>query len=303
MNGFIEPVFCFPAAAGGDHANGARDLAGFIGQDVSKQVFGHDHVKLAGVFHDLHGRVVHEHRAVLHVGILFLQTVENLHPEAAGVQHIVFVHHHELFPALSGCLESNAADPFDFVFGIGHFIDRHELAVDFLRFLFPKVSPANQLPDNDKVNALVRDFLFERRSIRQLRPDLRGAVIRKEFHAFAQTQQSLFRALGTGQSFPFGTANGAKQDTVLCQGFVQLMLRQGIAILVHCFPAHGNVCIDKGIGRILHFVQDTFGLGHDFRAGAVAPDQSDFLHAFLLRLGSRPPAAMISWMNAGNGSA
>ncbi len=180
------------------------------------------------------------------------------------------------------------------MFGIGHFIHRQELAVDFLRFLFPKVGPTNQLPDNDKVDALVRDFLFQRRSIRQLGPDLRRAVVRKQLHPFAQAKQPFLRTLRSGQTFPFGTANGAKQDTVLRQGFIEFVLRQGIAILVHCFPAHGNVCIDKGIGRILHFVQDPFGLGHDFRAGAVAPDQSDFLHAFLLRLGSRPPAAMIS---------
>src|SRR5690606_32267489 len=45
---------------GGQHAHGAGDLGGFVGEDIAEKIGGDHHVKAAGIFDEQHGGSIHE---------------------------------------------------------------------------------------------------------------------------------------------------------------------------------------------------------------------------------------------------
>ena len=67
-------------------------FTGLVGENVAEHIFRDDDVKLRRVLADLHGAVVHEHLAVLDLGVLGLQAVHDGAPQAAGVQHVGLIH-------------------------------------------------------------------------------------------------------------------------------------------------------------------------------------------------------------------
>ena len=162
VNGLIQAAGTLAQRGGGDHSDGAGDHGSLIRKDVAEHVLGDDDVELSRVLDDLHGAVVHEHLAVLHFRVLSLQAVHDRAPEAAGVQHIGFVHTAELLIALLGRLKADAADPLDLVLGVGHRIDGLLLAIcQRLGLVLAEVHAADQLPDNEEVDALCHDLRLE----------------------------------------------------------------------------------------------------------------------------------------------
>ena len=284
MDRLIQAAGALAQRGGRHHADAARDLAGLVGENVAEHIFRHNDVKLRRVLADLHGTVVHEHLAVLDLGVLGLQAVHDGAPQAAGVQHVGLIHTGQLFAALHRRLKADAANALDLVLGVGHRVDSDLLAVLLDGLVLAEVDASDQLTHNDEVNTLVNDGLFQRGSVRQLRPDLGRAVVGVEAHARAQTQQPLLGALVAGQSLPLGAADGTEQDTVRAFALFQLGCRQRITEFVDGFAAHVGAGVGEGVavpGRDL--IQDAHRLGHDLGAGAVAVDQSDvFVHECLL---------------------
>ena len=80
-------------------------------------------------------------------------------PQAAGVQHVGLVHTAQLFAALAGSLEADAANALDLVLCVGHGVHGLLFAV-FQRvgLVLAEVHATDQLPHNDKVNALCHDL-------------------------------------------------------------------------------------------------------------------------------------------------
>lgn len=159
MDGLVQAPGAVAKAGGRDHADGTGDHGGFVRQNVAEHILGDDHVELRGVLHDLHSAVVHEHLAVLHIRVLGLQPVHHSAPQATGVQHVGLVHTAQLFAALAGSLEADAANALDLVLCIGHGVHGLLFAV-FQRvgLVLTEVHAADQLPHNDKVNALCHDL-------------------------------------------------------------------------------------------------------------------------------------------------
>src|SRR5699024_4266366 len=120
VDGLIQAAGAVPQRGGRDHPDGAGDHGSLVREDVAEHILGDDDVELGGVLDDLHGGVVHEHLAVLHVGVFVLQAVHHGAPQAAGVQDVGLVHAAQLFAALAGRLKADAADPLDLMLGIGH---------------------------------------------------------------------------------------------------------------------------------------------------------------------------------------
>ena len=67
--GSYMPRLVSPQRGRRQEADGAGDLGSLVGEDVAEHVGGHSHVKLPGVFYELHGSVVHQHIGERHVGI------------------------------------------------------------------------------------------------------------------------------------------------------------------------------------------------------------------------------------------
>ena len=283
MDRLIQAPGAVAQTGRGDHADRAGDHGGLVGDDVAEHVLGNDDVELAGVLDNLHGTVVHEHLAVLHLGVLSLQAVHDRTPEAAGIQHVGLIHAAELLAALHGRLEADAANALDFMLRVGHGIHSLLLAVlQRVSLVLAEVDAADELTHDDEVDALCHDLGLEGAGRGQLGPDLGRAVVGVEAHAGAETEQSLFGALLTGQTLPLWAADCAQKDAVGREALVQLMLGQRVAVLVDGLAAHCGVGIVEGVAVLFgHLIENAEGLLHDLGAGAVAPDDSNvFFHSY-----------------------
>ena len=288
MDGLVQATGAVAKAGGWDHTDGTGDHGSLVRQDIAEHILGDNHVELRGVLHDLHGAVVHEHLAVLHIRVLGLQPVHHSAPQATGVQHVGLVHAAQLFAALAGGLEADAANALDLVLRIGHGVHRLLFAV-FQRvgLVIAEVHAADQLPHDDKVNALCHDLGLQGAGRCQLRPDLCGAVVGVQPHPSAQPQQAFFRPLLPGQALPLGAAYRAQQHAVGSKALVQLVLGQRVAVLVNGLAAHGGSGVVEGMAVLFsHLIQHPEGLLYDLRAGAIAPDDSNiFFHGSVLLIG------------------
>lgn len=142
--------------------------------------------------------------------------------------------------------------------------------------MIAEVHAANELTNNDEINALGHDLGLQGAGRGQLRPDLGRAVVGVQAHARTQAQQALLRALLTGQALPLGTAHGTQQHAVGSQALVQLVLGQRVAVFINGFAAHGSVGVVEGVAVLFsHLVKHADGLLDDLRAGAVTPDDSN----------------------------
>ena len=159
MDGLVQAPGAIAQRGGRDHADGAGDHGSLIGEDIAEHILSDDDIELRGILYDLHGAVVHKHLAVLHVRVLGLQAVHHTAPQAAGIQHVGLVHTAELFAALLGGLEADAANALDLVLRIGHGVHGLLFAV-FQRvgLVLAEVHAADQLPHDDKVNTLCHDL-------------------------------------------------------------------------------------------------------------------------------------------------
>ena len=124
-------------------------------------------------------------------------------PEAAGIQHVGLIHAAELPAALHGRLEADAANALDLVLRVGHGVHRLLLAVfQRVSLVLAEIDAADELTHDDEVDALGHDLGLEGAGRGQLGPDPGRAVVGVEAHPGAETEQTLFGALLTGQGKP-----------------------------------------------------------------------------------------------------
>ena len=169
----------------------------------------------------------------------------------------------------------------DLVLGVGHGVDGLFLAVfEGVGLVIAEVDAADQLTHDDEIDALCHDLRLQGAGRSQLGPDLRGAVVGVQAHARAEAEQTLFGPLLTGQTLPLGAADGTQQDAVRRKALVQLVLGEGVAVLVDGLAAHGCVGVVEGVAVLFgDLIEDADRLLDDLRAGAVAPDDSNvFFH-------------------------
>jgi len=259
-----------------------------ITQDVTERVLRHHDVELARVVDQLHGGVVHQHVHDLDLRVILRHAVHDLAPHATGFQDVRLVDVVDLLAALHGRLEADAANALDFMLRVGHGIHSLLLAVfQRVSLVLAEVDAADELTHDDEVDALGHDLGLEGAGRGQLGPDLGRAVVGVEAHAGAETEQSLFGALLTGQTLPLGAADCAQKDAVGREALVQLMLGQRVAVLVNGLAAHCGVGIVEAVAVLFgHLIENAEGLLHDLGAGAVAPDDSNVFFHFRLLISS-----------------
>jgi len=150
----------------------------------------------------------------LNVRILFRHAADRFAPELRGVEDVGLVDRADGLAALARRLERDAGDALDLVLGVAHDVLRIELAAFFNGRVLAEIGSADELADDDEVDALVRDFGLERAGLAQLREDLCRTQVRVKTHARAQTQQATLRALFLGHAVPLRPADGGEQHAV-----------------------------------------------------------------------------------------
>ena len=143
-----------PVADGsrGQQPQGAGNHRSFVGDDVAEHVLGQDHVELARVEDDLHGRVVHEQEIEGHAGVLGGYALHGFAPEPGGFQHVGLIDEGELVAAGFGSPEGPVGNAQDFVAVVGAVVVGAGAVLGAA--LFAEVNTARQLPVNEDVGAL-----------------------------------------------------------------------------------------------------------------------------------------------------
>ena len=148
--------------------------------------------------------------------------------------------------------------------------------------MLAEVNAADELPDDEKINAPLYNLRLQGRGGGQLRPDFCRTVVAVDPHAGTQPEKSLFGPLGAGHAVPLGAAYRAQKDGIGGQAFIQHFLGQGVAVAVDGIAAHGNLGIGKCMAEDFGSpVKNGLGLGYNFRADAVAGNQCDVFRHFI----------------------
>ncbi len=122
-----------PKAGRWQHPQRSGQHRGTIGQDITEQVVGQDHVKLLGRTHQLHRAIIGIHMAQLDIGILSqMHFRDHVAPQNAAFHHIGLLHGADLVATPTRKLKGSASDAGNFGFGIALGVDANALVTLFV---------------------------------------------------------------------------------------------------------------------------------------------------------------------------
>ena len=107
----------------GQHAEGAGDDAGLVGEDVAEEVLGEDDIEVARGVHDVHRHGVDELVLEGDFGVVFGDFGDGGAPELRDFEDVGLVDRGDFFAALGGELEGYAGYADDLVAGVAHGVD------------------------------------------------------------------------------------------------------------------------------------------------------------------------------------
>ena len=286
MDGFIERLAAFGLGvfgaqrSGRQHAEGAGEHGGDIGEDIAEQIVGDDHVILLGPAHELHGAVVGQHMFKGHIGIAFgLNAGDDFVPQHAGLHHVALFGGGHAVLAGAGEFESHAGDALDFIGVIDLRIDGALLAIAEIGdgFGFAEINAAGQFAHDEDIEA-VNKFALEGRGFGKRRIADGGAQIGKEAQILAQAQEACFGAVDIGDLVPAGAAHGAKENRIGSLRFFHILFGNGFAMgIIGAAADKAAVGLEFGDALPVHPGNDGFNLGHDFRADTVTGEEEEIM--------------------------
>src|SRR6266545_4459509 len=261
------------------HAHGAGQDGGLVGQDVAEGVLGHDGVEVRRLVHERHRAVVHEHVLELHLGIVLRHARDHLAPQLRHYEHIGLVHGGQPLLALHGDVESGAGDPLDLPGCIGHGIHGPGPAVGEL--LPPpgltEVEPAREFTDDHDVRALDHRAL-ERRGVHQHGEAPGGSQVGEEVELLADTQEAPLGLLLLRQVIPLGPADRAEEDGIALLAEPERRGRQRFAGGVDGRPTdEGLLELERDARGLADHLEDPAALGRHFLPDAVAAQKRDLV--------------------------
>ena len=203
---------CAADGGGGEHAEGAGDDAGLVGEDVAEEVLGEDDVEVAGDVHDVHGHGVDELVLEGDVGVVLGDFGDGGAPELGDFEDVGLVDGGDFVAALGGELEGDAGDADDFGLGVAHGVD------GFVGLLVPpagraEVEAAEELADEEDVDVF-GDLGAERGVGGERGEGERGAQVGEAAEGLADLEQAGFGALVGGEGVELVVADGAEEDGV-----------------------------------------------------------------------------------------
>ncbi len=212
MDGFVEADAAFTEAGRGQHAEGAGDLGGLVGQDVAEHVAGDDDVEATRVPNQEHRAGVHQLVSELDVGIVRCDAVDDLQPQLRNLEDVGLVHMGQMFAANASGLETHPGDALDLVLVVNHRIARaHGIRVFVDAARFAEVETAGELPQDQHVDPL--DHLRAQGGRgHQGREDRRRPQVREQAELLAHLEQAALRPLGYGQVVPARSAHRTEED-------------------------------------------------------------------------------------------
>ena len=276
MRRFVQAFAVFVQRSGRQHTDRAGQHGGFVGEDIAEDVAGGNHVKLFGCAYQLHGGIVDVHMGKLNIRILFADFFKDFAPQFGGFQNVGFAYGADFFAAFLGGLEGNVGNTADFAFAVFHGVVAFAFAVfqntDAARFA--KVNIAGQFAYDKDVKAGY-NFRFQSGSIGQLFIQNGRAQISKQIQVFTDGQQAAFRAQRTVEIVVLRRTDCTKQDRI---GVTAKVLREfwiRMAVFVIGFAAQRCIFVADIQTLFDKFVEYTDGFCNDFRANAVAAQDSD----------------------------
>ena len=259
------------------HADRAREHRRFVGQDVTEEVAGDNHVELLRRPDELHRGVVDVHVRELDIGILRRHSGDDFAPQDRGVEHVGLVDRAELLAAAARGLESDAGDAFDFAPRIQHRVEAFVLAlrIGATSARLAEVDITCQLADDHQVEA-GDDFALQRRRIGQLRIQHRRTQIREQTEVLADRENALLRTHRARQRVVTRTTDCAEQNGIgrfrdsLCRFGIGMLLR-----VVRDSTQIGGLAFDRD-AFTAEDIEHLRCFGDDLGTDAVAGHHCDF---------------------------
>lgn len=196
--------------SGGQQTQGARDDAGLITDDVSKQVArDNDTVQLTGVLDHEHGRGVDQMVSVLQLRELLLHDFgHSLAPQTARSQDVSLVQtpDRERRVVLQGQVSSETDDTLDLSAGVRFSV--HSLTVTVVFFPVAEVDTTGQFTDDVEVDAAA-DVSLEGRDVDERgSSEVAWSQVAESAHLLAQLKDTLLGANSTSSPFLTSSAFG-----------------------------------------------------------------------------------------------
>ncbi len=279
MHRLVHAEVALPEAGGGQHPDGAGDLAGFVGEDVPEDVVRDDDIELPRVAHELHGRVVHVQVGERHLRVVGGDLGDDAPPQAGTFEDIGLVHAGDPAAALLRHIEGDAGDAADLPFRVAfHIVGGRPVGCVRLRAVRSEVDAAGQLPHDEDIQALPYDLGLQRGGIGQLRKDHGRPQVGEEAQLLAQPQERTLRTLVAGHIVPFGAAHRREQHGIAGPARIQRLSGQTGAHGVDGRAARQDLHIVEVMAEFGgDGVQDLQGLAGDLRADAVPGNDSDLI--------------------------
>ena len=101
------------------HAQRAGNDRSFVGENVTKHIFGDNNIETARPLNNTHGSVVHVEIFHFDIRILRCHFLGYLSPEARSLQHIGLVDHGEFLATFGGKFKAQFQDAFYFFATVG----------------------------------------------------------------------------------------------------------------------------------------------------------------------------------------
>ena len=104
----------------------------------------------------------------------------------------------------------------------------------FARSSLSEIDAAREFANNQNVQAVANDFIFERTSVFELLKHNSRSQVCEHLHSAAKPQKSFFRSEVRRQIVPFRSADCAEKDCVAVKTDVELVFRKRFAKLIDC---------------------------------------------------------------------
>lgn len=177
----------------------------------------------------MHRHVVDEHVFELDVGVVLVDVVDDLAPNAAGLEDVGFVDAGHLAAALLGELERGAANALDLEFAVAHHVVAFTAVLALADAFFAEVDAADQLAHDEHVDVLC---VFERADVGERVEQFGGAKVGVKPHRLAHAEQRALGALFVRQRVVLRPSDRAQQHAVAVQALVEALLGERLTVFV-----------------------------------------------------------------------
>src|SRR5690554_263346 len=211
--GLVHTLVLLVERRRGQHADGAGEHRGLVGEDIAEHVIGDYHIDLLGCAHQLHRGVVHIHVRQLDIRVVPSHLFHHLTPQLAGGEHVNLVHRAQLAVAQASHIEADDSDATDLALAVGQ-------RIVYLTLTVVQHTTLTKLTEIDATGQLAHDqdvqtnnhLELENKNFDQLRVQQRRTQIDEQPQLGADLQQAALRTQNKIYDVPLEPAHRAEQN-------------------------------------------------------------------------------------------